>query len=271
MSNLFRIALASPVFPTSTAHALEQVELHIREAAARGAKIVCFPESYVPGMRGIGLPIDEHSPASLEAALQHTQRLAKENQIAVILPMDWDDPRGILNVAYVVSAEGTVLGCQTKNQLDPAEDEIFVAGEERQVFEAAGLTFGIAICHEGFRYPETVRWAATRGAKLVFHPHCTGGDAVGSPQITEWRGPSNRYFEHAMVCRALENDVFFASINYGFKFPESATCVVDPLGNNVAHQPYGQPGVLVADIDLDLATGRYANRFRPDAYRQRAT
>ena len=33
------------------------------------------------------------------------------------------------------------------------------------------LTFGVAICHEGWRYPETVRWAARRGAHVVFHPH----------------------------------------------------------------------------------------------------
>jgi predicted amidohydrolase len=33
------------------------------------------------------------------------------------------------------------------------------------------LTFSVVICHEGFRYPETVRWAVRRGAQLVFHPH----------------------------------------------------------------------------------------------------
>jgi hypothetical protein len=33
------------------------------------------------------------------------------------------------------------------------------------------LTFGVTICYEGFRYPETVRWAARRGAHIVFHPH----------------------------------------------------------------------------------------------------
>lgn len=32
-------------------------------------------------------------------------------------------------------------------------------GETRQIFEAGGVRFGIAICHEGWRYPETVRWA----------------------------------------------------------------------------------------------------------------
>jgi predicted amidohydrolase len=39
------------------------------------------------------------------------------------------------------------------------------------MFQAGPLTFGIVICHEGWRYPETVRWAARRGAHVVFHPH----------------------------------------------------------------------------------------------------
>lgn len=33
------------------------------------------------------------------------------------------------------------------------------------------MTFGVVICHEGWRYPETVRWAARHGAHAVFHPH----------------------------------------------------------------------------------------------------
>ena len=44
-------------------------------------------------------------------------------------------------------------------------------GSERRVFQAGPLTFGVVICHEGWRYPETARWAARRGAQVVFHPH----------------------------------------------------------------------------------------------------
>jgi hypothetical protein len=53
----------------------------------------------------------------------------------------------------------------TKNQLDPTEEAHYVPGEGRRLFDIDGCTFGIAICHEGFRYPETVRWAAVRGAQ----------------------------------------------------------------------------------------------------------
>lgn len=56
---------------------------------------------------------------------------------------------------------------------------------EPRLFKINGLVFGIAICHEGFRYPETVRWAASLGARIVFHPHCTGSDRTGVT-LTQW-------------------------------------------------------------------------------------
>jgi predicted amidohydrolase len=56
-------------------------------------------------------------------------------------------------------------------QIDPSEEGMYAAGSGRRVFQAGALTFGVAICHEGWRYPETVRWAARYGAHVVFHPH----------------------------------------------------------------------------------------------------
>ena len=47
----------------------------------------------------------------------------------------------------------------------------YVPGSDRRVFHTDSVTFGVVICHEGWRYPETVRWAARHGAQIVFHPH----------------------------------------------------------------------------------------------------
>jgi predicted amidohydrolase len=138
-----------------------------------------------------------------------------------------------------------------------------VPGAGRRLFEVDGITFGVAICHEGFRYPETVRWAAARGAKIVFHPHCTGSDVTGV-RPAEWGAPESPYYEKAMMCRALENSIYFASVNYGLRFQESATSLIDPSGRCVAYQPYGVDGLLVAPIDLAAATGVLAARYRPE-------
>jgi predicted amidohydrolase len=125
----------------------------------------------------------------------------------------------------------------------------------------------VAICHEGFRYPETVRWAAARGAKIVFHPHCTGSDKAG-PQLTRRGSPEGPYYEKAMMCRGLENTIYFASVNYAFRYQESATSLIDPSGACVAHLPYGQEGVLVRAIDLQDATGLLASRYAPERYHE---
>jgi len=260
-----KIALASPPFPKSLNDSLHQVELMIKDAAKLQAEIICFPESYVPGYPGMGFKAEKCSAEQLQAALDQICATAAENNIAVIVPMDWYEGDAILNIAHVISNKGEVLGYQAKNQLDPSEDNIWTAGTERRIFELSGVKFGITICHEGFRYPESVRWAAQRGAKIVFHPHCTGSDTEG-PQLMEWGHKDNPYYEKAMMMRAMENTIYFASVNYGFRFPESASSVIAPDGTCVAYQPYGKMGVTVVDINLDLATGLLAGRFRNALY-----
>src|SRR4030095_607844 len=56
----------------------------------------------------------------------------------------------------------------------------------------------------GWRYPETVRWAAVRGTKIVFHPHHTGSDQEGV-RLTQWGAASGPYYEKAMMMRSMEN------------------------------------------------------------------
>jgi len=261
-----KIALASPPFPKSIEDGLQWVDKMIKEAAAQKAEIICFPESYIPGLRGVGFEVEVHSPAKLETALKSVCGMAKENAIAVIIPMDWDHPDGILNVAWVISATGEVLGRQTKNQLaPPTEDELFIPGNEKSIFEVNGVTFGITICHEGFRYPESVRWSARRDAKIVFYPKCTDNDMHGD-KLYEWGNKNNPYYEKAIMMRAMENTIYYAACNYTMKFPESATCVIDPDGNCISHQPYSEVGVLVVDIDTEKATGLLAKRFNAGLY-----
>ena len=133
--------------------------------------------------------------------------------------------------------------------------------------EVAGVKFGIAICHEGWRYPETVRWAATRGAKIVFHPQHSGHERSGKT-ITQWGAADSPYYEQAMRMRSRENTIYFASVNYGLRFQESATSLIDPSGQCQAYLPYGQEGVLVQAVKVEEATGLLATRYAPERYRE---
>ena len=129
------------------------------------------------------------------------------------------------------------------------------------------MKFGVAICHEGWRYPETVRWAAVRGAKIVFHPHHTGSDQEGV-RLTQWGAASGPYYEKAMMCRSMENTIYFASVNYALRFQESATSLIAPSGECQAYLPYGQEGVLVQALKVEDATGWLATRYAPERYQE---
>lgn len=261
------VALASPRVAGSVDEALATVERFMAEAAARGAGIVCFPEAYVPGLRGMDFEVPPFDRREQDRVAAAAVQWARDYQIAAILGMEWHSDAGRQVAALVVNAGGEILGCQTKNQLDPSEDAHYVPGATRRLFVIDGLKFGVAICHEGFRYPETVRWAATRGAKVVFHPHCTGSDKTGV-RLSQWGAAESPYYEKAMAMRARENTIYFASVNYAFQFPESATSVIDPAGECAAHLPYGEEGLLVQALELDRATGLLAARYAPERYRE---
>lgn len=260
-----KIAIASPLMPKSIMDGLQQAEILIKDAAAQGAEIICFPESYIPGYPAEEFEIEERSPEKLVSALDKVCDMAAVNHIAVILPMDWYAADGLQNIAHVISDTGEILGYQTKNQLDPSEDNIWIPGTQRHIFETNGLKFGITICHEGFRYPESVRWAARNDAKIVFHPHCTGSN-IGGSQPVEWGSKDNPYYEKAIMLRAMENTIYFASSNYTFRYPDSASAIIAPDGTCIAHQEYGKAGVIIANIYPEQATGLLAKRFKPELY-----
>src|SRR5205823_3007832 len=142
---------------------------------------------------------------------------------------------------------------------DPSEDRFYVPGHTRQLFEVSGVKFGVAICHEGWRCPETVRWAAVRGAKIVFHPQHSGYERDG-PRLTRWGATGGPYYEQAMMMRSRENTIYFASVNCALRFQESATSLIAPSGQCQAYLPYGQEGVLVQAVNVKEATGLLASR-----------
>lgn len=261
------IALASPRAASSLEEGLATVKKCLSVAVTQGAKVVCFPEAYLPGLRGVGIDVFPFGPAEHARMLEAVAEYSQVHAVTTILGTERLTDAGRQIAAYVINSQGCVQGCQTKNQLDPSEDPNYVPGDTRRVFEVDGVKFGVAICHEGWRYPETVRWAAVRGAQIVFHPQHSGSDDDGAV-LTQWGGVGNPYYEKAMMCRALENTIYFASVNYGLRYQESATSLIDPSGRCRAYLPYGQDGVLVQDIDLEQATGLLAKRYAPGRYRE---
>ena len=256
-----RIALANLRFPSTADDSVSLTTRAIRDAANEGARVICFPECFVPGYRAPGKNIPPPDQDFLERAWSAAQVAAAAWGVTAILGCERIVEGALRATAVVIGADGAIEGFQDKVQLDPSEDGLYTPGAERRVFRAGPLVFGIAICHEGWRYPETVRWSACRGAHIVFHPHFHEAEPGGFVP-TSFADPANTFHEKAALCRAAENSCWFATVNYASDGAPTTSAVVRPDGTLQCHQPYGLHGLLVTDVDTDLATGLLASRLR---------
>jgi predicted amidohydrolase len=257
----FRIALANLRYPPTPEDSVALVEQGIAAASGERANLVCFPECYVPGYRGPGKSVPPPDTAFLERAWSDIAAVARQYNVAIVLGTERYVGGGWRLTTLVLNGDGTTAGFQDKVQLDPSEESIYPPGSGRQVFQAGPLTFGIAICHEGWRYPETVRWAAQRGAHIVFHPHFHEAEP-GGYRPSQFADPANSFHEKAALCRAAENTCYFATVNYASEGSPTTSAVVGPDGTLIAYQPYGHHGLLVADVDTNKATGLLAARCK---------
>jgi predicted amidohydrolase len=262
VTSRLRIGLAAGRNAPSVEERLQTADRFLADARAQDVAIVCFPETYIPGLRGQDFPVPPPDQGRQQAALDRIRAAARRHHVAVVMGMEWASAAGLHNVAFVISRDGAIEGWQAKNQIPPQEEPYYVPDGQRRLFAIDGVPFGITICHEGWRYPEGVRWAAARGARLVFHPQLTGSDRAGQT-LERWGDPSAPYYEKAMLMRSLENSIYFASVNYAMRYQESATSLLGPDGDCLAHVPYGKEELLVHDLDLSRATGLYARRFNP--------
>jgi predicted amidohydrolase len=256
-----RVALANLPFPSSPDDSVRRTVDAIRGAAAERAEIVCFPECYVPGYRLPGKGVPPPDMSFLERAWTTIASAAGESRVAVVLGTERVVEGDLRATVLVIDRDGSRLGFQDKVQLDPSEDVTYVAGSDRHVFELGPLTFGAVICHEGWRYPETVRWAVRRGAQVVFHPQFHEAEP-GGHRPARYGDPENSFHEKAALCRAAENTCWFATVNYASEGSPTTSAIARPDGTLLAWQPYGRAGLLVADLDLDAATGLLAARCK---------
>lgn len=257
-----RIALANLPVPAAADESLSAAAAAVREAGAAGALVVCFPECYLPGYRRAGMAAAPPDAGFLERAWSEVGTAAGKASVAVVLGTERLVGSDLRATALVIDPAGNRLGFQDKVQLDPSEDGTYSPGAERRIFTVGPLTFGVAICHEGWRYPETVRWPVRHGAQVVFHPHYHWAEPGGF-RPESFADPRNSFHEKALLCRAAENTCYVASVNYASAGAPTTSAVVDPEGNLVVAQPYGRPGLLLAELDLGRATGLLARRYRP--------
>jgi predicted amidohydrolase len=250
-----RIALATLRHRPNPDEALRAVQSALEDAARQGAKLLCTAECYLPGLRGVEFDVAPPDAAFLTRAERALRETAATTGVGAIIGIERTTAAGLLASALVIAPDGRSLGYQDKVQIDPSEEGTYTPGKGRHLFDIDGVRFGVAICHEGWRYPETVRWAARRGAHIVFHPQY-------SPAADTPRKPN----EWAVICRAAENTIYVATVNYAIPDAIAGTALIDPDGAVSAMHTSGEEHLLIVDIDPTRATGLLAQRLAATEY-----
>ena len=150
------VALATPTVASSLDEGLGKIERFVSESSTQGAEIVCFPEAYLPGLRGQDFEVFPFGLAEQERVLKTVAQWARSYGIATILGMERITEAGRQIVAVVFDAHGQIQGIQTKNQLDPSEDRFYVPGNTRQTLRdqrrqvwRGHLPRGLALSRDG--------------------------------------------------------------------------------------------------------------------------
>jgi predicted amidohydrolase len=98
------IALASPCIASSLDAGLEKIKRFLSEASAQGAAIVCFPEAYLPGLRGVDIEVFPFDQTQQARTLQVVAQWARTYAVAAILGMERRTEAGRQIVACVLDA-----------------------------------------------------------------------------------------------------------------------------------------------------------------------
>src|ERR1700693_4374208 len=109
------IGLASPRTASTIEECLDKIKQSLSEAAAQGAEIVCFPEAYLPGLRGLDFDVPPFDETQQERALRAVAQWTRMYQVSTILGMEWLTHVGRQIAAVVLDARGEIKGYQTKN------------------------------------------------------------------------------------------------------------------------------------------------------------
>jgi predicted amidohydrolase len=154
----------------------------------------------------------------------------------------------------VFDRRGRVVHCYAKCQLTERDRQFFTPGNSIALFKLDGVLCTAIICHER-RYPELVRLGVMAGARIVFHPN------AGLDSLAVSRG--KRGGRDGIAVRAFENAVFYVFANSvgpqgDGLWSAGDSKIVAPDSRVLALASNHAEEILVTDLDLAQATGKYA-------------
>jgi N-carbamoylputrescine amidase len=233
----------------------------IREAAAKGAEVVCLQELFRSQYfcREENAELFDLAESIPGPSTEVISSVAKEMQVAVVASLFEKRAHGLYhNTAAVIDADGSLLGTYRKMHIpdDPLyyEKFYFTPGDLGfKNFETRFARIGVLVCWDQW-YPEGARITSMQGANVLFYPTAIGWHPsekaqYGEAQLDAWRTMQRAH--------AISNGVFVAAVNRtGYEgTPESGlefwgnSFVADPFGRVITQASADKEEILIAECD----------------------
>ncbi len=257
----FRIGLIQMACATDPNENLAKAGWRIRDAAAKGAQIVCLQELFRsqyfcreenPELFDLAEPVPGPTTETFAG-------LARELSIVIVGSVFERRAAGVYhNTAVVLNADGALLGAYRKMHIpeDPLyfEKFYFTPGDLGfRSFDTRYARVAPLVCWDQW-YPEAARLAALAGAQVLFYPTAIGWHPsekaqVGAAQRDAWRTIQRAH--------AIANGLFVAAVNrVGYEGPPEhglefwgGSFVADPFGQILAEASHDREETLVVECD----------------------
>ena len=278
MANAITIGLIQTSISVDISANMQKTIEAIKQAAVRGAQIVCLQEVY----RTKYFPQEEkHDVSSLAETIPGESTkifsdLAKEKKIVIIVPIFEKASNGkFYNTAVVIDADGKILGSYRKVHVP--QDPLFY---EKNYFEAGDTGYlvaktrygciGVLICYDQW-FPEPARINTLMGAEIIFYPTAIGYIKDHTSADGDW----HEAWKTVQRAHAIANGVHIAAVNRVGGEGElefwGGSFVCDSFGVVLAEASARKEEVLIVTVDLSKnkkvrdGWGFLRNR-RPDTY-----
>lgn len=252
----------------------------IREAAQKGAQIVCLQELFTSLYF---CDVEDHHNFSLAEAIpgpttNRLGELAGELGVVIVASLFEKRAQGLYhNTTAVLDADGTYLGKYRKMHIpdDPGyyEKFYFTPGDlGYKVFDTKFARIGVLICWDQW-YPEAARITSLMGAEILFYPTAIGWD-TNEPDPEQNKEQYNAW-QTIQRSHAIANGVHVVAVNRVGREADQqfwgGSFVANPFGSLLYLAPHDQELVHVQTVDLALSekyrtTWPYFRDRRIDSY-----
>jgi len=257
----FKIGLVQMSCTTSSDVNLSKAIAGIREAAAKGAEIVCLQELFrnqyfCREENAAFFDLAETIPGPSTEAIGS---IAKELGVAVVASLFEKRAHGLYhNTAAIIDADGSLKGIYRKMHIpdDPLyyEKFYFTPGDLGfKNFETKYARIGVLVCWDQW-YPEGARITSLQGANVLFYPTAIGWHPSekaehGEAQLDAWRTIQRAHaISNGIFVAAVNRTGFEGTLESGLEFWGNSF-VADPFGRVIAQASTSEEQVLVTECD----------------------